>query len=446
MKEVLIILVLLTWFVLNFKNIKLSFLLLVFLTLTIQPLFIFFDSLFATDFLWFSFLIVFFIKYRIRIYKKTINIYTALGLFFIFLYTITPFVGFLLRNDMNISLIDSVSPSLRFIQCVTYGFFALYIGLNEFSIRGSVNKWLKQVVVTVLLSITVHTIYAFYQYAAFFGLLSYGDLPHLKFYEGRESWFYWWRATGLLANPNTFGILSFFCSVSTLLLLLWKEIQGYGCWLLYLLSVIGVILSGSRTAIVSLVLISVICIFIGSMHKKIININIKGPAFLTFVALPIVIIIINSSDKLRIRFAEIINLLGNWDKIENLTGRFNFWDHAIHLLRTDTQFIGTLVSPYRIYESISTDNGYVALLLQFPLLSLLFTLWMIGGLIFSLLQFKLNPLGTTFFAITILSLFIVNMTLNLMIEFVLLIVFFVLNGVALSSILFRKNSIERTIY
>ncbi|QNU38874.1 hypothetical protein IC801_06545 [Geobacillus sp. 44B] len=420
------ILFLIVWFYITIKHSEVGFYILVILTLLFQPMLSLNmngNYVALTDLLWFVYFPIFIYKYRKYCYViyNNMNIFFILGGLFLFLYIIIPFIGFSFDNNVEISLFQAMSPSIRLIQWVSYGYMSLIL-----AIQGDDKlKIFKKVTIAIGIATLIHSIYSLFEFAAFLGFFDYNSLPHVKFYQDKKSWFYWWRATGLLPNPNTLGVLSVFSACSLFLSWMWKLISSRVFTILFIGSLISLFLTTSRTAI----LVFFGTVFVMVIIEAIINRNVIKLVYMIVLGLvSIVVLLTLLSSEMTSRLQEIFYLFNGSGEIKNLTGRQEFWIEAFEKLKYDTFFVGTLISPYLYYNEISTDNGYIALLLQFPLLSLIFFAWIFSAFILLIQKCKFR--FQQYFSISILvGIFAVtNLTLNLMIESVLLVAYFTLLG------------------
>jgi hypothetical protein len=143
-----------------------------------------------------------------------------------------------------------ITPSMRAVQWSSFAWMGYLLGKE----RGAgVFLSISKAILTVSL---IHLAYALVQYGVYAGLLSRSLLALDRLYAATHtsSWFYYPRVTGMLVNPNSYGM---YCAVSSLvaLALLIARSQWKHRWTLYMLLVAnmsGLLLSGSRTAILAL--------------------------------------------------------------------------------------------------------------------------------------------------------------------------------------------------
>ncbi len=313
---------------LSYKRYEQAFLILVSITLLTHTMFTISNSTIAySDILWVIYIVLFLRQhFSFNLVRSS---YLLWGFVFTVLYIFIPLLGFYIYKD--ISLFNSISPSLRFLQWLSYGGIAYLFTIK----KGQGESFAKKLLVVFGFVVALHSFYSLFQFMAYFGWFDYNVLPHKQFYEGKKTWFYWWRGTGFLHNPNTLGVLGSLTAATFMLFWFNNLISKKVFFLFFGGAVAAILLSSSRTAILilAITILSSVIFFIKreSFKKKILLLGglLVGSLLITFPFM---------ADKFIDRFLEIFLLFGNVNQIENLTGRAEFWSHAISILREDTHF------------------------------------------------------------------------------------------------------------
>ncbi|HFQ4858326.1 TPA: O-antigen ligase family protein [Vibrio vulnificus] len=228
----------------------------------------------------------------------------------------------------------------------------------------------------------IFSIFVIFSYLVFFDLFSFKFLIS-NFYEVGKSRGYSeenikniWRLASTFTNPNYFGI---FCSVVTSLMfyLVIREINTRNTTL-FLSFFVFVVISGSRTALISLVL-SLSLILVLDLFSK--GIKTKQRAvFYCFLFL----IIIFALPKLLLSASEVLWRFTNVDNMEESFGaRLDAWSDAFRSIEQSTLIgVGSNKS-----EIQSLDSNYILILYKNGIIGLLMELGMLIYILF--VSFKL---------------------------------------------------------
>lgn len=292
---------------------------------------------------------------------------TIILVLFILFDLISQFNGLISGNDIIINdLVDLIIP-IEVVLAYMSG-----VAFYRSGYRAYFNKK-----ITIILFVFIA-----FSFLMFFDLFSFKSLAS-NFYEVGKSRGYSqenvnniWRLASTFTNPNYFGI---FCSVVTSLLfyLLTREISTRNI-ILFFVFLLFVVISGSRTALISLVLSLSLILFLDIFSKGIKT--KKRVVFYSFLFL----IVIFALPKVLLSASEVLWRFTNVDNMQESFGaRLDAWGGAF---RSIEQFILIGVGSNKS-ELQSVDSNYVLILYKNGMLGLLMELGMLVYILF--VSFKL---------------------------------------------------------
>ncbi len=297
--------------------------------------------------LWFGLLIIVFVlelfhEYRLSFAKASRSLLISIALF-VSVVLLYPLIAIVLGRYP----IGAITPGLRHLQ------WMLFFPVTAVMCRNTTTR--RRLVTSVIaLIVLTHTSYAILQYLEFYGFVN--NLPHHRLEGHRQTWFYYGRATGLLLNPNHYGILMALCALvlATISTFNRQDAQRYGLYLSFAIG--GILLSGSRTGLVMFMIPVTLCLFQ-------IRFLLKNTIWFPIFAGPIIIVDTILGGKISSRFGQLASLFkGGFENIPHLAGRFEAWRAAIEVYRQQPVY-GTLVAS-SIASDIITENYYLNLLIQ----------------------------------------------------------------------------------
>lgn len=375
------------WLYFSYRHIKQAYLvLLVFLTLLYSRLSIEISghTLSLFDFLFVTFFFVLIIRFLICKQKKLVmpsnlNITNVFVLLFIFIAVVLPFFSIFLGFDIN-----NITSGIRFLMWIIFALVGVILVQNDYNM-------LQKILSVFIVVSLIHTLYAFLQYGVFVRLLT-EDLLFLdRIYEKQHSfaWFFWWRATGLFVNPNSYGMYSAIVALIELGIIL-TRIENSGLRKLALcafpFTVVGILLSGSRTGL--------LCFFLPSLLMLLIARNIKAIGLFIFGGLTFIILFIFisriSDATVTERMMGIINVLSEGVSGDrNMIGRVVQWEGAISNYLEYYPF-GTWAPPSNVFN-MAIDSYYVYTLTQgTPVFTILFSVMIIAIIFRCYKMFRLH--------------------------------------------------------
>lgn len=298
---------------------------------------------------------------------------------FLAMATVLPLMG-VLTVDWPVSY---AIPGLRQVQWVSFAFFSY--GLAR---KYSADRVLRNIVISIAVTSVLHFIYGLIQIGYFFGVLgdAWVSLDTIFVRQNTDSWFFYPRATGLLVNPNSYGMFGAFVFVLLLALGLTQRGVGkrLGFWLIMVSTMFSIIFSSSRSALVGLIVAFMFICFVilsGSFSIKLIPRLLKfvsGVGFLTFISLIFLWPLVPLT--LRERFLRLLQVFSvGVEADSNAIGRTEMWLELLNLYITKYPF-GTWVPP-SYATGIAVDSYYVFTAVQGTPLFTLAWLLMLNGVI-----------------------------------------------------------------
>ncbi|WP_171908140.1 O-antigen ligase family protein [Natrialba sp. SSL1] len=288
-----------------------------------------------------------------------------------------------------------VTPSIRYFQWFLFLPIVVYLYVYE----GLEHE---HIILSLGIAAVSQTGYGLLQYIEHYEMIS--SLPHHTLLEAHtDRTDYNTRSIGFFRNPNRYGILmSFFGLIFSSL-----YIQGRKCPFLYLtlVSLLGVVLSGSRTALIAfLIPLIVYFIFLFGRLQSLFK-------FTTIVAIPILGIVFLSSEYISGgRFSEMYLLLrGDISEVSTLVARFENWNAAIDAYQTHSP---TLV--FRDVTGTPTDNYYLSILIQAGFIGpIVIVLMYLSIILWSLrIHFNQQNVYSDIVIVITLSILLANLTMS----------------------------------
>lgn len=259
---ILIIALLLTgicWVIFCFKKPLVGFLLLLFEFILVYSRFQFgsFEvggpgnrgALTVGDFLWLGFFIslIFFYSKKKIYFRYSFPHYFWMMIPFNVAAVLLPILGIMTGNWP----LSYAVPALRHLQWMSFGLAAYLLALEY-----GTERFLHGVLKIIISAGFIHFIYGLVQLRFSLGLLnrSWVYLDDLFVQQHQSSWFNYPRLTGLLTNPNSYGL---FCAVlftTSVVVFTYKPISNWRLyfWPAFTAASFGLIFSGSRSALLGL--------------------------------------------------------------------------------------------------------------------------------------------------------------------------------------------------
>jgi O-antigen ligase len=232
----------------------------------------------------------------------------------------------------------TVTPGLRNLQ-----YLSLFpVTAHVFHYEDVPASWLYRAV-TVIVSVNMSV--AIFQYFGLDALVSAGPGPFQRVMIAV-------RPTGLLANPNVFGVVMTLLSFVAVSL---RRDRGTTDGLLILVAFLAGFLSGSRTAVV---VAGVLCVVYYARYRS--DSVLTQPGFL-LAAIAGGAVLGVTGWLARSRIVTAVVRLFREGTVSSLTIRFDLWERAIRLYWTNGA-VG--VPPTVAYEGLVVDNFYLSVLLQ----------------------------------------------------------------------------------
>jgi len=261
-----------------------------------------------------------------------------------------------LAGDWGFSVL---TPGIRHVQWLCF----IVLGYRISRRRQGVA--LQLLAVAAALSVLLNLGYSTLQYAMFVGIFD--TLPNHGYFAGRQTWFYSWRATGFLLNPNHLGMAT--AVAGGVLFSAYNHLQAYRKLLLGALGAVPIVLvmSGSRTGILMMVSsVLIVSALRRDSHRDLARaVRIGTPVAGFGVAVGALYV-----PKVRRRLVSLLHVFaGNFDAVPHLTQRFVQWNKAIEFYMTGPVY-GTLVAS-TFTTDIVTENFYLNMLIQAGIVGLL---------------------------------------------------------------------------
>ncbi len=208
-------------------------------------------AIYLGDLLWFGLIVgflVFSLK-KIVISKTSFSFPLSVwGMFpYIILAVLLPICGLVWGWPLSYAF-----PSIRQIQWVSFGVIAYYLA----SYYG-ISKVLYNLFNIIVISGIIHMSYAIIQFGYYHGVLGreWIILDNIYLSQNVNSWFYYPRLTGLLVNPNSFGLLGAFIFILAIVFYICRVGSFKWFWLLPLItSIFTLIFASSRSALIGLII------------------------------------------------------------------------------------------------------------------------------------------------------------------------------------------------
>jgi len=255
-----------------------------------------------------------------------------------------------------------LTPGIRHVQ------WLCFIVIGDRISRRRRGVALQLLSIAAALTVLLNLGYSTLQYAMFVGILE--TLPHHGYFAGRQTWFYSWRATGFLLNPNHLGMAT--AVAGGVLFSAYSHLQVYRKLLLGALGAVPIVLvmSGSRTGILMMVSsVLIVSILRQDYHRDLARaIRISTSVAGLGVAVSALYV-----PKIRGRLVSLLQVFaGNFDAVPHLTQRFVQWNKAIEFYMTGPVY-GTLVAS-TFTTDIVTENFYLNMLIQGGIVGLVVSL------------------------------------------------------------------------
>ena len=271
------------------------------------------------------------------------------------------------------------TPAFRLVQSLLVGLAAVGLFTNT---RRSVNT-----LIAVLCVVSCgHFVYSCIQYGFYLGLLdrSWVALDDALLFNNVI--FSYPRVTGLLVNPNSYGVLcAVLVAIGFGLLPVRDPFARRAGALLIASSIPPILMSGSRSGMLCVVAAGVAVILLQSRRFGLRGAR-KALMAIMVCAIPLVVVYANSTD---FRFEAIWERLetsrasaqgGNLGSDESLAARYRLWADAIEYAR-EVSFFGTFVDPaYLLAQPV--DSHYVVTLSQGGIIYLSAFILFLAGMIF----------------------------------------------------------------
>lgn len=298
-----------------------------------------------------------------------------------------PLIGVVVR-DWPVSY---ALPGIRHVQWVSFAAIAFWLGR-----RYGVEKVFRRIVVVSALVAVLHGIYAALQLGYSLGFVSRGllwldDLFRLR---SDYTWFFYPRATGLLVNPNSYGLLGAILFATALSLWTSKFPARYPIVGMTVFSVWALVSSGSRSAVLGLVTAGVVTISASAFFSlrnrgSTLVLRVLRTTLLAATVVGVLLVIASPfvPPELGDRISRLFKVaIGGVAEDPNAVARVEMWREALREHWLHYPF-GTLVpASYALMTAI--DSYYITTWTQGTLLyTLLFVLALLGvlRLAFSLL-------------------------------------------------------------
>lgn len=319
----------------------------------------------------------------------TVSVYTLLVAPYIILASILPLLGVTFEDwPLSYGL-----PGIRHLQWASFAFLAFCLA-RQFGAATVIYL----LFTSVLLATVFHTVYSGLQVFASMELIPWEYLILDQLFSERfvETWFYYPRATGLLINPNSYGLLGALVFVIFVASILSGLRLGKRYKILMISGALwAVLVSGSRSAVLG-ILVALVIMYLSLLGTvglerggKLLGRALRFGLFIVFTLTPLVTLAFAAlPEVLRERLLRIAGILSQGAEVDpNATGRIEMWFEAIAEYWLNYPF-GTLVPPsYALWLAI--DSYYVVTLTQgTPIFLFSFLLFLFGAMLlgFSLLN------------------------------------------------------------
>jgi hypothetical protein len=271
------------------------------------------------------------------------------------------------------------SPSVRLAQWVTF----LVIGYIVSREHGA-ESTLRAVLLAILAAGVVHGLYGMMQMAVQLGFLPDGLLVLDRRFADRHSvhWFFFGRVTGLLVNPNHYGLFgAFVLTVAVSLTVAGQPVRALWTRLGVTAAILGIMLTGSRSALVAVAaLLAFWVVLAASGNRAAVKVLRTVPAMMLAAAVVTLAAWQTLPSVLQTRYTRLLALFVEGPAAEqNLTARFDLWTDAWRVYWFEYP-LGTWVAPsYALSSPI--DSYFVFTAVQgTPALTLLWLIMMLSAM------------------------------------------------------------------
>jgi hypothetical protein len=329
-----------------------------------------------------------------------------------------------------------VSPSVRLGQWLTF----LLIGYVVAREHGG-EPALRAVLLAMIAAGVIHGLYGIMQMAVQLGALPDGLLVLDRSFADRHSvhWFFFGRVTGLLVNPNHYGLYgAFVLSIAVALVVAGRPVRRLWTSLGIGSAIVAIMLTGSRSAVVS---VAVLLVFWGVLaaggNRAAVKVLKTVPAVIV-VAIGVALAMWQALPSvLQGRYRRLLTLFVEGAGAEqNLTARFDLWTEAWRTFWLEYP-LGTWVAPsYALRSPI--DSYFVFTAIQgTPALTLLWLGLMLSALTLGLRAYRgtaqplVSAAGLTL-AGWVLVLLVSSLTMSPLLQVQLAVPFWVLCGMLLA--------------
>lgn len=253
----------------------------------------------------------------------------------------------------------------RVLQWVSFGILSYSI-----SKRYGEDRAARLLIDGIVFSSLMHFAYAMIQFLYASGILGPEWVVFDRFLEtqGAKTWFYYPRVTGLMTNPNNYGLFGAMVVVAALAVVVTRTKLSRGIWTLLVLSgLYAVIFSGSRSALVGLG-VGAVTTFMGVMASRPLPIALGATVraavvFAVVVIVQVAVLMPHLPDRGVERFLNLFRVITvGADADRNFSARVRLWqDHIENYLNNYT--FGTMVSPEYVVGH-AVDSYYINALVQ----------------------------------------------------------------------------------
>lgn len=337
------------------------------------------------DLLWLAFTVVMLLNILLRkggLFPKKLRVsmYVLLMLPYIVLTFLLPFLGVTFKGwPLSYGL-----PGIRALQWASFSIFSYWLA-RQYNIKTLINSMIGSVV----LATVFHMIYSGLQILTSMKIfpLSYLFLDQLFSRRFTETWFFYPRSTGLLVNPNSYGLFGALVFVIyTSIIISGIKLSARYKIILMTGAIWSILISGSRSAVVGVGMALSILYFslIGNAGLKRGTILLLGRGLrfglvLLFVLTPLVALaFIGLPDVLRERLLRLTGIFSQGlESDPNAIGRTEMWSEVIEEYWLNYPF-GTWVPPsYALWSAV--DSYYVVTLTQgTPIFLFAFLIFLFG--------------------------------------------------------------------
>lgn len=182
---------------------------------------------------------------------------------FVAMATALPLIGVLIK-DWPLSY---AVPGLRQLQWASFGVLAY-----RFCMKYGGGRVLKGVIAIIVIAGFAHMVYGLIQLGYFLGFIDRAWIYLDDFFASQNdtSWFFYPRLTGLLVNPNSYGLYGAFLFATALALALTRAFnyKRIFWWLIVLCAVFSLVFSASRSALLGLITMLIVLSFLSIFKHR----------------------------------------------------------------------------------------------------------------------------------------------------------------------------------